>query len=372
MKKFLLWALGLVVAALLVLFGSIYFLGEDWLKGQLEQGAAEAGADLRIDSLSFAPFRGEAGLQGVRLQQRDEFTEVDIKVADGRMQLKLMPLLFRSVRVARFELNQPEIKMVSREDPNQPEQSLIDKLKELGKAKKEAEAQYAEAKQVDFVIDRLAIEDGVFDYTTIDAEGVPFRAKVFEMDYRAENVSLDNLYPSFLAADIDAKFDIYGLGRIAKAGTAKPATFALYDLNLGPLDKRFNPGDALRMTAGKLDLGGKWARGEEVRVDLAFKGLDLARNPAAEKGGPAGVVLDKAIEYVRKKEGNLDLSLAIAPDALSPSQEPGVAVAAVRDALWDALLEKAKDEAVDKLIEKGADKLMDLLNEKKDEEGEEN
>lgn len=214
------------VAALLVLIAlplaGLAFLGPEWLKTKLVQMALEKlHADLRIESLTFSPWSGEAELKGIGFDRTLEGSEVHATVASVRMKLHVLPLLRRSVQIDLLEADRPAIAWTLQQPPDSERATTLAKIKKMlsGKTK-------GPERRVEFRIDELILRDGSVDFTSMKPGREPFKAVATGIQYSARSVSLDSFGRLLAGADLDATIDFAGSpARLMKRGSASPSTF---------------------------------------------------------------------------------------------------------------------------------------------------
>ncbi len=243
------------VATLLALvalaIAGLALLGPEWLKGKLiEKTREKLHADLRIESLTFSPWSGEAELKGIGFDRTQEGSEVHATVGSVRMRLHVLSLLRRSVEIDRLEADRPSIAWTVHQPPDSERASTLGKLRKMlfGKTR-------SSERKVELRVRELVLRDGTVDFSSLKEGREPFKALATEIQYSAREVSLDSFGRLAQGADLEATIDLAGSpAKLKKRGTASPSTFSLTGVSLAYADKYFDASDALVMSGGTLEV----------------------------------------------------------------------------------------------------------------------
>jgi hypothetical protein len=300
-------AVGVVVAAGAATAG-LALLDGDWLKAKLiEQARGKLGAELRIRSASFSPFKGEAELQGVELDRLDDDgSAVRARFDVLRTKVKLLPLLRRAVAVERLEAIGPRISWTLNRradaDTAPSPEGIMERFKKRLAGKS--------GKRFDLTIGELVIRDGTVELTATKPGQPPFTATATHVAYRARDVSLAGFTSLFAAAEIAADIDLGGVPAVLRkqGPEADPSTCYLSGINVAHLDRWFDQSDALVMTGGTSNLRYAIARDKAIDVTAGFDGLELGSNPAAAKQEFAFVPIARLQDFVSARRGKVDLA----------------------------------------------------------------
>ncbi len=328
------WIVAGVAAVLLMAagaVGSLALLGPDWLKAKLVALARERlHAELRIDSLTFSPWTGEAELKGVSFERKSPDSDVLATVESVRTKIRIAPLFRRSVGIERLEIERPKIEWTVRQPKDSGRATTWEKLKNL--AGGVARARDAGSR---WEVGELVIRDGIVEFCSLQEVGEAFLARASGVQYRAKDVSLGSFGGLLTGADVDANLDLGGATAILKKkGSAVPSTFSLSRIHLAHADRYFDQSDALVVSGGAADV--RYTLGDGVRVEVDLKGLRLGENPSAPKQEFAFVPVSRLREIVNAREGNFRLSFAM-EEGIEASGDLRLLVDEVWAGMWKAL-----------------------------------
>lgn len=350
-----------VLAVCVVLVGlpliGLALLGPDWLKAKLIDMAREKlHANLKIESLTFSPFSGEAGLNGIEFARKTEGSDVGVTLDSFRMRLRVSSLLLRSVEIERIEADRPRITWVLHQPPDSERASTLGKLKSIFSARKGTSG-----RKVEFRVHELVLRDAAVDFTSLKEGGEPLKALATGIQYSARSVSLDSFGRLVYGADIEANIALGGSqAQLRKRGSASPSTFSLTNINLAHGDKYFDQSDALVMSGGTLDLG--YTLGDDLvaKVQADFKGLELGENRAAAKQEFAFVPIAKLRDMTKARGGNVNLEFRFQGGS-EASEDLRLLLDEVWTGMWTALIKSMSSGVIKDVFDKGKHKVLDYL-----------
>lgn len=336
---------------------SFVTLGPGWLKARLVEIAREKlDARLEIGSLTFSPFTGRAVLGDVRFERLSDSSEVRATVQTVCLDVRVWPLLRRSVRIERLEALEPRIAWLVRQPPDAERTSAYGKLARLL-----AGADRVRNSRADVSVDELILRGGSVEFVSETEGSPPFLARATGVQYRARGVSLKSFGGLAKGADIDATIEFGGTPAVLiKRGSENPATFSLTGVDLARADAFFDQSDALVIAGGTLDF--RYALGGERRfqVRAEFRDLRLGENPGASSQTFAFVPIGTLRRLVDARGGNLNLEFSL-DDPGAASEDLRVLLSEVWTGMWTELAKALTSGALKDALGRGADLLLDKL-----------
>lgn len=385
-KKYVL--IGIIILVLLIgtPLISILLLNSEWLRQQLvTKVSSNLHADLSIESLTFDVLQGKASLAGVAFSREDETSDLDMQLESAEMEVEILPLFYRSIQIRRLELAGPQVTSVVRHLP-------IPKKEE-----RPSEQKKPPKKKTEFTIADLLILDGVIDFTVIRKGHEPFQARITDIRYSAKNITPDSLLEMLYGSDLHCKIEMGTVATLEKSGTSSPATFTLKDMSLPDVSKYFeasqrdlkisateiterssfwenmkekvnnlldDSSDPLHITDGMMDTSYILGK-DRVHVKVDLKNLILASDSEESEQTFMFIPLERIIEYVEQKEGNLTLEFDL-DEEVRTSTDLEFILNEFWKGLWIAILKEISPESVDELIEKGTQKALNFLQREKE------
>ena len=362
-KWLLAGAVGLLVAGALLLVVSMTLLDEEWLKRQLVTQAREAfDIDLKIESLEFHPWQGEADLRGVTFEIEKPNQDIHGEIQSLHVELVIWPLFFREVDVENLNVTDPRVTYVL-DRPAEPEQrATFDRVAEkvvevigniLVQIIEELLDAFRAKKGYDIRIGHLTVAGGIVD-CTVNRPGVEPVHVLFEnLDYTASDLRPSQR--SFGAWGYVSHADMSADLRIgdAKIGlehqfAAFPRVIRIANLDLEQVDRLGSQKDAIVFQRGTLDLLYEDRR-DQFEVDATFTGLQLAKNEEADLPDFLFMPVEHLIAYVEKNDGNLALQFTHDRKGAEASDDMEFVIAEVWNGMWAEVLKRVQAEAGDEL-----------------------
>jgi len=329
---------------------NLSLLDGDWLRPRLTDLARrKLSADLSIGALEFSPWSGRASASDVRFSRRRPDSNVDLSAGSLRVQVRVLPLLVRSVQIEDVELVRPQVHVVVQRQADSGGGTL-DKLKRLAKgaaSKKDASSPVQE-----LVISRLTIRDGAVDYAAGKPGGEDFRAAVSDLSYAATNVSLDSLGRLVCGAEIDCRIRMGGEARLRKRCAGDESSLTIEGVDLGYCDRYFDQADALVVSGGTLDLACQ-SQGQKGWSDVAItiKELALSSDPQAKSQRFLFVPVSRLIDYAARKQGDLSLTVSLDQGKLEASPDMEYLARQFWRGMWIAVLKEVSPESIKDIAE---------------------
>lgn len=293
-KRLLVFAISAVIILCSIPIVGFFLLNSDWLKQQLiSKVKSSLEADLEITSLSFEPLNGKALLSGIKLVRKKAESELDINIEKIDLELKVFPLLYRSINIEKLEINNPQIVSVVRS--SEPKKG-----------------NNQDRKKQDFEIKELYIKNGTVDYTEHRIkQSTPkvFNAKVSNIQYYAKNISPTSLSNLLYKANIQANIDIGTQATLNKAGTSNPATCALTGVDLSYINSFYGNEEQIKVVAGTMDLNYTIEENSKPTVKVLLKGLKL--DTSQPNKTLMFIPLETITTYLEKNNSDITLEFSL-------------------------------------------------------------
>ncbi len=293
-KRLLIFAISAVVILCSIPIIGLFLLNSDWLKEKLASKVKSSlEADLEIKSLSFEPLKGKALLSGIKLVRKKAESELDINIEKIDLELKVLPLLYRSISIEKLEINSPQIVSVVRSS-------------EPKKGNKQ------DRKKQDFEIKELYIKNGSVDYTEHRINQIKtgvFNAKVSNIQYYAKNISPTSLSNLLYKADIQANIDIGTQATLNKAGTSNPATCALTGVDLAYISSFYGNDEQIKVVSGQMDLNYIIEGNSKTNFKVLLK--DLKLDASQPNKTLMYIPLETITKYLEKNNSSITLEFTV-------------------------------------------------------------
>ncbi|MFY9224491.1 MAG: hypothetical protein WAQ98_17590 [Blastocatellia bacterium] len=293
-KRLLIFAISAVVILCSIPIVGFFLLNSDWLKEKLTSKVKSSlEADLEITSLSFEPLKGKAHLLGIKLVRKKAESELDINIEKIDLELKVLPLLYRSINIEKLEISNPQVVTVVRSS-------------EPKKGNKQ------DRKKQDFEIKELYIKNGSVDYTEHRINQIKtgvFNAKVLNIQYYAKNISPTSLSNLLYKANIQANIDIGTQATLNKAGTSTPATCALIGVDLAYINSFYGNEEQIKVVSGQMDLNYIIEEDSKTNFKVLLKDLKLDSNQPNKT--LMYIPLETITKYLEKNNSAITLEFTV-------------------------------------------------------------
>jgi hypothetical protein len=359
----------LVVVALCV---SLATLNSRWLHDRLIAKAASAlDAELTIESLEFHPFQGRAALTGAHLVRSRPASELDVRVADARLEVRILPLLFRYLSIRRLELTGPAVRCERALPARVRSPGTLTRIKRLAADRIAHDSDGSAHVEVkvkvppdNWNVGELLVRDGRAEYLVTRPDEPPFRAAIASLDYAARDVSLHALTNLLNGADMRGTIEMRGTATLKKIGSQTPGTLAIRGLNLAALDDLLDPTDALELAGGTLDVSYTAAALDKLDISVALHELEVAQNPDAASDEFLFIPVEKLREHVARHGQRLDLAFAVDAAECAVSDDLVFIAEEFWEGMLTALMKDVGARTKDELPDKSAEKLSGWLERK--------
>jgi len=293
-KRLLIFAISAVVIICSIPIIGIFLLNSDWLKEKLiSKVKSSLEADLEISSLSFEPLNGKAHLSGIKLVRKKAESELDINIEKIDLELKVFPLLYRSINIEKLEINNPQIVSVVRS--SEPKKG-----------------NNQDRKKQDFEIKELYIKNGSVDYTEHRINQIKtgiFNAKVSNIQYYAKNISPTSLSNLLYKADIKANIDIGTQVLLNKSGTTNPATCSISGVDLPYISNFYGNEEQIKVVSGQMDLNYIIEEDSKTNFKVLLKDLKLDSNQPNKT--LMYIPLETIVKYLEKNNSAITLEFTV-------------------------------------------------------------
>lgn len=293
-KRLLIFAISTIVIICSIPIIGIFLLNSDWLKEKLiSKVKSSLEADLEISSLSFEPLKGKALLSGIKLVRKKAESELDINIEKIDLDVKVFPLLYRSINIEKLEINNPQIVSVIYSSAPKSENNQ-------------------NRKKQDFEVKELYIKNGSVDYTEHrikQSTSKVFKAKVSNIQYYAKNISPTSLSNLLYKADIKANIDIGTQILLNKSGTTNPATCSLSGLDLAYISNFYGNDEQIKVVSGIMDLNYTIEENSKPSVKVLLKGLKL--DASQPNKTLMFMPIETIIKYLEKNNSDITLEFSL-------------------------------------------------------------
>lgn len=330
----------ILLAVLLTLTGIAYVILCYWIKSEIEARATEKlGAKVAISSLWLSPFSGEVSLGGVEITfppgpSGGILQDTSLSVERARVRVALGKLWESQLQVTGLWLEKPNILLSLNAQEFPPSIGDLARIRELLKQRKKPYKTFLLSTPL---LD-LEVKEGSFTVTLLRPNTEPFSLSLSNVFYEAHALSVISV-PSLMEGSRFA-FDLASGGHVEK----KPGEFMATGLDLSLLGALFGADDALKFSAGTLDI--HWQDGKAA---LTLHDLTLASDIPS-----ASVKLDSALQ----------LSIPVG-ESLSMRSDPVYLMLELWNGLWGGVVDTLESSAKKKILEKSAKAFRDWYTRQK-------